>query len=442
MLASRQSQVLFGAFSILIAAGFGAVGALSLAPAIAIGAFFLALTVVLLVWHRLALRAHHGDGVVVFSRGPWPVIIGLILLEAVCALDVLTAPVGEGRIWLFLGYFLFGIIYVAFLPSMLLFWVADSANLTSQMLAVKRALPWGDIDWLYLESNETTQKQFHITVAKWRDEQLIVEAGLQRSMQVLVRSPLAGGAPSPILQAIRARATHAAVGLDQLPAVQARRRGQTPPSTPQSEPNVSLRDAVAIARGPSLPASWTRFPVRRGAIWPNLISFTILAIAAVGCGIFIVTSGTIIGLDMIPQSWLVGSQRSLVLYGEGILLVGVALWMLSISLRWLRTLQRPQDYFFLVTPRYVAEVKGQKVEGVALADVRNIHRSGGGNYGWQIVLAMRNGKKTEYDVGSIYGPARDLYAYVLAALNARRPAQPVARPAAPFGPAMESDAEQ
>jgi hypothetical protein len=162
----------------------------------------------------------------------------------------------------------------------------------------------------------------------------------------------------------------------------------------------------------------------------------------VGCGIFIVTSGTIIGLDMIPQSWLVGSQRSLVLYGEGILLVGVALWMLSISLRWLRTLQRPQDYFFLVTPRYAAEVKGQKIEGVALADVRNIHRSGGGNYGWQIVLAMRNGKKTEYDVGSNYGPARDLYAYVLAALNARRPAQPVARPAAPFGPAMESDAEQ
>ena len=326
---------------------------------------------------------------------------------------------------------------------MLLFWVADNAtdkpNIGRQTLATlgrdRLALP---------REQRDHHKQFHITVARWQDEQLIVEAGPQRSMQVLVRSPLAGGSPSPILQAIRTRATHAAVGLDQLPAVQARRRGQTPPSTPQSEPNVSLHlsNAVAIARGPSLPASWTHSPVRRGAIWPNLISFTILAIAAVGCGIFIVTSGTIIGLGMIPQSWLVGSQRSLVLYGEGILLVGVALWMLSISLRWLRTLQRPQDYFFLVTPRYAAEVKGQKVEGVALADVRNIHRSGGGNYGWQIVLAMRNGKKTEYDVGNIHGPARDLYAYVLAALNARRPAQPVARPAAPFGPAMESDAER
>ena len=164
MLASEQSQVLFGAFSILIAAGFGAVGAFALAPAIAIGAFFLALTVVLLVWHRLALRAHHGDGVVVFSRGPWPVIIGLILLEAVCALDVLTAPVGEGRIWLFLGYFLFGIIYVAFLPSMLLFWVADSANLTSQMLAVKRALPWGDIDWLY---SRATRPRKSSSISPW-----------------------------------------------------------------------------------------------------------------------------------------------------------------------------------------------------------------------------------------------------------------------------------
>ena len=108
MLASQQSQVLFGAFSILIAAGFGAVGAFALAPAIAIGAFFLALTVVLLVWHRLALRSYHGDGAVIFSRGPWPVIVRLILLEAVCALDILTAPDVEGRIWLVLGYSLSG----------------------------------------------------------------------------------------------------------------------------------------------------------------------------------------------------------------------------------------------------------------------------------------------------------------------------------------------
>jgi len=38
-------------------------------------------------------------------------------------------------------------------------------------------------------------------------------------------------------------------------------------------------------------------------------------------------------------------------------------------------------------------------------------------------------------VGSNYGPSRDLYAYILAALNARHPAQPNA----PFGPAMRED---
>ena len=432
---SRRSQVLFAAGSIPIAAGLGAVGAIPLVPALVFGAFFLLLTIVLLVWHRLALRAYRGNGVVVFARGPWPVIVALILIEAICALDVLLAPTDDVRIWLFLGYFLLGIGYISFLPSALLFWVADNSRLISQVLAFKRSLPWQEIDWLYLESNETTQKQYFITVAKWKDEQLIVEAGPRRSMQVLVRSPLAGGAPSPLLQAIRARAKYAAVGIDQLPAVQARRRGLPSPFSPQPEPNVSLPDAVKIARGPSIPPSWTRFSVRRGVIWPNMIIYTVLAIVAIGCGIFIVASGTIVGLSLIPKDWLVGSG-SLVLYGEAIICAGLALWFFfSFTLRWLRTLQHPQDYFFLVTPRYVAEVKGQKVEGVALADVRNIRRSGGGNYGWQIVLEMRNGKKTEYDVGSNYGPSRDLYAYILAALNARHPAQPNA----PFGPAMRED---
>ena len=156
-----------------------------------------------------------------------------------------------------------------------------------------------------------------------------------------------------------------------------------------------------------------------------------------GCGIFIVASGTIVSLDLIPKDWLVGTQRSLVLYGEGIICAGLGLWFFySFTLRWLRTLQHPQDYFFLVTPRYVAEVKGQKVEGVALADVRGIRRSGGGNYGSRDrPRDARNGKKTEYDVGSNYGPSRDLYAYILAALNTRRPAQS----AAPFGPTMRGD---
>ncbi len=434
---SRRSQVLFGAASIPIAGGLAAVGAFPLVPPLVFGAFFLLLTIVLLVWHQLALRGSRGDGVVIFARGPWPVIVALILIEGVCAFDILLAPTDDVRIWLFLGYFLLGIGYLGFLPSALLFWVADNSRLTSQALAFKRSLPWQEIDLMYLESNETTQKQYFITVAKWKDEQLIVEAGPRRSMQVLVRSPLAGGAPSPLLQAIRARAKYAAVGIDQLPAVQARRRGLPSPFTsPQPEPNVSLQDAIKMARGPSIPQSWARFPVRRGIIWPNLMIYTVLAIVAVGCGIFIVASGTIVGLDQLPKDWLVEPQRSLVLYGEGIICFGLSLWFFfSFTLRWLRTLQHPQDYFFLVTPRYVAEVKGQKVEGLALADVRDIHRSGGGNYGWQIILEMRNRKKTEYDVGSNYGPARDLYAYILAALNIHRQAQP----SAPFGPAMRGD---
>src|SRR6185437_15300493 len=112
---SKRSQMLFGAASIPIAAGLAAVGAFPLVPPLVFGAFFLLLTVVLLVWHQLALRAYRGDGVVIFSRGPWPVIVALILIEAICALDILAAPTDEVRIWLFLGYFLLGIGYFAFL---------------------------------------------------------------------------------------------------------------------------------------------------------------------------------------------------------------------------------------------------------------------------------------------------------------------------------------
>src|SRR6516225_2720191 len=133
---SRRSQVLFAVCSIPIAAGLGALGAFSLVPPLALGAFFLVLTIVLLVWHQLAVRAYQGNGVVIFSRGPWPVIIALLLIEAVCALDILVAPVADGRIWLFLGYFLFGIGYLSFLPGALLFWVADNSRLTSQILAL------------------------------------------------------------------------------------------------------------------------------------------------------------------------------------------------------------------------------------------------------------------------------------------------------------------
>jgi len=444
---NRRAQVLFAAGAIPVAAAIGIVAAVTPLPPWVLGAAFLALTVALFVWHRLALGAYRGDGVVIFSRGPWPVIAGLIVIEALCALYTATTPDADGRIWFALGYSLAVLVYLGFVPSMLLFWVADDAALTSQILAVRRSLPWPAIDWLYLESSETTHKQLQfVTIARWKDEQLDVEAGPQHSMQVLVRTPLAGGSASPLLQAIRARATNAAFGLDQLPRVQARRRGQAPAlSSPQPEPSLTLPEAVELARTAAMPATWTRFPVRQSVIWPNIIVFAILGVVAIGCGVFIVATNTVIGLDVIPQSWLDGPLRTPVLIGEGLLFLLIALYLFFVSRRWLRTLRRPQDYFFLVTPRYVAEVQGKKVEGVAISNVLDVHRSGGGFYGWQIVLDMRSGKKREFDVGGNYGPSRDLYAYVLAAMNARRPVQvgaptPFGAPS-PFGAGMQSDSE-
>src|SRR5689334_14240334 len=103
---NRQGRILFGASSTLYAIGIAFVGTIPLVPAQVFGAFFLALTIVLLTWRWLALRTYRGNGVLRLSRGPWLVIVGLILIEAVCALDLLAAPIGGDRVWLFLGYYL------------------------------------------------------------------------------------------------------------------------------------------------------------------------------------------------------------------------------------------------------------------------------------------------------------------------------------------------
>jgi len=434
---NRQGRILFGAGSTLFAIGIALIGTIPLVPAQVFGAFFLVLTIVLLTWRWLALRAYRGSGVVRFSRRPWLVILALILIEAVCALDLLAAPSAGDRVWLFLGYYLFIIVYSVFLPSALLFWVADDTHLRAQLLARKKAVLWREIDWLYTQQNATSYKLGFIPIARFKDEQLIAEAGPRHRLEVLIHTPLAGGQATPMLGVIHARATDALVGIDKLPAVQARRRGLGPGYAPQPEPSVSLQEAVEIARRGTMPATWTRFSVRRRALWYSLICFPILALVGFGGAAFVYFSGTVVGIGIIPASVFEGPQREVALIGETLLLIGVGVWMCSITLRWLRTLRHPQDYFFLITPRYVAEVRAGKVDGEALANVRNIHRSGAGNYNWKIVLDLRNGEQHELDVGANYAPPRDLYAYILAALDAHRAPQPLA----PFGPTMSSDSE-
>src|SRR5262245_47022605 len=111
---NRQGRILFGASSTLFAIGIAFIGTIPLVPPQAFGAFFLVLTIVLLIWRWLTLRAYRGNGVVRFSRRPWLVILGLILIEAVSALDLLAAPSAGDRVWLFLGYYLFVIVYLVF----------------------------------------------------------------------------------------------------------------------------------------------------------------------------------------------------------------------------------------------------------------------------------------------------------------------------------------
>jgi hypothetical protein len=113
--------------------------------------------------------------------------------------------------------------------------------------------------------------------------------------------------------------------------------------------------------------------------------------------------------------------RPLVALGELALFAILGVWLLWLGVGWLRRLRQRSDYFFLVTPDVFAEVKGEKVSGARLADVRAMALESGGLYGQELVVRLASGQKLSYDFGGAYGPVRDLYGYLLAARNERAP---------------------
>jgi hypothetical protein len=135
---------------------FAVVQALSLtiSPApLALGAAMLVVTVLLLAWSSAAVRGYRQPSAIVFSRPPWIVLAGTLVLIACAAATLFLTP-DQSQI-LLLPVVFAALFWAGWMPSTLLFWVADDSGLTRQWLSFKTTLPWYEIDWAYSTRKKT-----------------------------------------------------------------------------------------------------------------------------------------------------------------------------------------------------------------------------------------------------------------------------------------------
>ena len=420
---NRTSDLVLGAAAIAAALAASAVVLLLPLAAPLCGIVFAAFSGAVLIWTLGEQAAVRRAGNPVLTHTPWVLLALSVLVIAAWILPLFAPLTLDSSALVALPIFVALLAYVAYLPSTLLFWYADDAGLTRQVFSFRRTLPWPAIDWVYGAQQTTSQQVYSVvTVAKWTDRVLIVEAGPERSLRVLLSSLLIGGDAKPLLAAIQSRATNARFGFDQMPAV-LRARGTTggPTGQPHVQPpaasDATLADAIRQARSGGVPAGWTLFPVRSGAVWSNLAAGVVLGLGLIATMGYIFFSGKAIVPGFIPDTWL-GPRKALIVGVIELALAVVAgAGLIVAAVRWTRALAHPNDYFFLITPRYFAAVRGQNVRAAAIADVRRIVTESG-FYGLQISAHLRSGQKVTFDFGKLFGPPRMIYGYLQSALSA------------------------
>lgn len=432
---NRTSDLVLGAVAIAAALAGSAVVLLLPLAAPLCGIVFAALSGAMLIWNIGEQYTARRAGAPTLIHAPWVLLALGVLVVAAWMLPLFAPLTLDSSALVALPIFLTLLAYVAYLPSTLLFWYADDAGLTRQVLAFRRTLPWQTIDWVYGAQQATTQQVYSaVTVAKWTDRVLIVEAGPERSLRVLLASLLVGGDAQPLLAAIQSRATRARFGFDQMPAV-LRARGDMrtgtgtrpgtgqPPAQPIAASDATLADAIRQARSGAVPAGWTLFSVRPAAVWSNLAAGVVLGVGLIAAMGYLFLSGKAIVPGFIPDAWLGPRTALIVGLVELALAVIAGVALIVVALRWTRALSHPNDYFFLITPRYFAAVRGPKVRAAAIADVRRIVTESG-FYGLQISVQLRSGQKVTFDFGKIFGPPRTIYGYLQSALSASTVASP------------------
>lgn len=425
---NRTSDLVLGLIAIAAAlAGAAVVVLLPLAaPLCAI--IFAVLSGAALVWSLVEQAAVRRAGYPALFHTPWVLLVLSVLVVAAWVLPVYAPLPLDSSALLALPVFLFLLAYVAYLPSTLLFWYADDAGVTCQALGFRRTLPWPAIDWVYGAQQTTTQQVYSVvTVAKWTDRVLIVEAGAGQSLRVLLASLLVGGDAKALLAAIQSRALNARFGFDQMPAVLRARGGSGgadavvhPRLAASTAGDATLPEAIRQARNGAVPEGWMLFPVRPGAIWTNLAASAVAGLGLIAAMSYVFVSGKAIVPGFIPATWLDPRTTLIVGLVELALAVVIGVVLFVVALRWTRALTHPNDYFFLITPRYFAAVRGSKVRAAEIAEVRRIVTESG-YYGLQISAVLRSGKKVQFDFGKLFGPPRTIYGYLQAALSASTP---------------------
>lgn len=251
---NRTSDLVFGVVALAVALAGSAVVLLLPLAAPLCGIVFAALSGAALVWSLAEQAAVRRAGYPSLIHAPWVLLALSVVVTAAWMLPLYAPLTLDSSALLALPIFLSLLAYSAYLPATLLFWYADDAGLTRQALGWRRALPWQAIDWVYGASQTTTQQVSSVvTVAKWTDRVLIVEAGPDRSLRVLLASLFVGGDAKPLLAAIQNRATNARFGFDQLPTVLRARRGSGT-GQPLSQP---------LSRRPSQPLGASGAPPPR-----------------------------------------------------------------------------------------------------------------------------------------------------------------------------------
>lgn len=224
---NRTSDLVLGAAAIAAALAGSAVVLLLPLAAPLCGIVFAALSGAVLMWNIGGQSIARRTGNPTLTHAPWVLLALSVLVVAAWVLPLFAPSTLDSSALVALPIFLTLLAYIAYLPATLLFWYADDTGLTRQVLSFRRTLPWQAIDWVYGAQQTTTQQVYSaVTVAQWTDRVLIVEAGPERSLRVLLSSLFVGGDARPLLAAIQSRATNAHFGFDQMPAVLRAREGK------------------------------------------------------------------------------------------------------------------------------------------------------------------------------------------------------------------------
>lgn len=164
-----------------------------------------------------------------------------------------------------------------------------------------------------------------------------------------------------------------------------------------------------------VPPEWTLFPLLRRAVWSNLISYLLLGLFLVGAALYLIGSGQAFVPSFLSDSFFTPGGIAAASLLEASLLVALGTSFLFLGMRWLDSLRKPHAYFLVVTPEGFAEVKEQKVVGIAFAEVADL-RLRNGVLGQEVVVRRRSGGSLTFAIGKNYGPPRDVYVALVADL--------------------------